>query len=132
MSRTAKTAFRCESWSEETIDETEGLAKMTRASSKQTYSGDLEGESVLEYLMGYEEGGAARFVGLERVTGTLHGKRGSFLFRLHGTYSDGVARVHGTVVEDSGSGELEGLSGAFRIETPHAESYAVELDYELG
>ena len=59
--------------------------------------------------------GSAGYVAIERVTGTLHGRRGSFLLLHRGIMSQGAQDLAITVVPDSGAGELAGLSGKLDI-----------------
>lgn len=59
--------------------------------------------------------GSAGYVALERVDGTLHGRRGSFVLQHTGTMTRGTPALSVTVVPDSGSGDLTGLSGDFII-----------------
>lgn len=59
--------------------------------------------------------GSAGYVALERVDGTLHGRRGSFVLEHTGTMTRGTPAQSVTVVPDSGSGDLTGLSGDFII-----------------
>jgi hypothetical protein len=65
------------------------------------------------------------------VTGTLHGRSGSFVFQHSGTMQRGAAQLSLTVVPDSGSGELAGLAGTMTIEIQDgAHFYA--FDYSLS
>src|SRR5688500_4527721 len=74
------------------------------------YAGDIEGESVLEYLMSYGADGSVAYVGIERVTGAVGGRSGSLVLRHIGTFTDGAAKSELTVV--GGSGDFEGAAGA--------------------
>ena len=56
--------------------------KLTRADVAFKYTGDLEGSSVMQYLMLYRDDGTAKVIGLERVTGRLGGKSGSLCYRI--------------------------------------------------
>ena len=60
--------------------------------------------------------GSAGYVAIERVSGTLHGRTGSFVFQHAGTMDRGGQRLSITVVPDSGTGELAGLSGTFTLD----------------
>ena len=79
--------------------------------------GDLEATSQGEMLGGGTPvEGSAGYVAMERVEGTLHGRRGSFLLQHVGTMSKaGGYAMRITVVPDSGTGELAGLAGTFEI-----------------
>ena len=74
------------------------------------YAGDIEGQSVLEYLMSYGADGAVAYVGIERVTGAAGGRKGGLVLRHIGTFTDGAAKSELTVV--GGSGDFEGTTGA--------------------
>jgi hypothetical protein len=59
--------------------------------------------------------GSAGYVALERVTGSLDGKVGSFVLQHSGTMTRGAPQLTITVVPDSGTGELSGLTGSMAI-----------------
>jgi hypothetical protein len=101
--------FTIAGWDEKPFQEWEG-GKLTRASVTSTYAGDVEGESVLEYLMSYSSDGSVAYVGIERVAGTAGGKTGGLVFRHIGTFTDGAATSELTVV--GGSGDFQGVTGS--------------------
>ena len=74
--------------------------------------------------------GSAGYVAIERVTGTLHGKRGSFVFQHTGSMAGGTQQLSITVVPDSGTGELTGISGTFRIQIVEGKHF-YEFEYQL-
>ena len=100
--------FEIEKWDENPVEAWEG-GKLTRASVSKRYSGDIEGEAVLEYLLSYRPDGTAAFVGIERVTGAAGGRRGTLVLRQVGTFADGAARADLAVV--GAFGEFDGASG---------------------
>ena len=108
MRKEAKGTFAIKSWDEKTLDEIEGAQKLTRVSAIKAYQGDIEGEGKLEYLMMYRTAGSASFIGLERVTGSVGGRSGSFVLQHNGTFEDGVAKVKLSVVPGSGTGICAG------------------------
>ncbi len=59
--------------------------------------------------------GSAGYVAIERVTGTLAGRRGSFVLQHTGVMTRGAPQLSVTVVPDSGTGELAGLTGTMDI-----------------
>ena len=79
MSTHAQAKFEVQSWDENTYDELDGDAKLTRASVGQAFTGDLEGEGSVEWLMCYREDKTAEFVGLQRFVGRLGARSGSFV-----------------------------------------------------
>jgi hypothetical protein len=75
--------------------------------------------------------GSAGYVAIERVSGTLQGKRGSFVLQHAGVMTRGAPQLTVTVVADSGTGELTGLSGTMNIViTDGRHSY--EFDYAFA
>ena len=75
--------------------------------------------------------GSRVYVALERVTGALHGLRGSFLLRHSGVMVRGSPQLEVTVVPDSGTGELEGLAGRLEIvvaDGRHGYDFAYTLE----
>jgi uncharacterized protein DUF3224 len=129
MRKQAQATFGLESWDEKTYDEVEGGPKLTRAGVTKSYKGDIEGEGKLEYLMMYRTAGSASFTGLERVTGSVGGRSGSFVLQHSGTFEDGIAKVTLSVVPGSGTGDLRGMRGEGGFSAGHQPPYAMTLDY---
>ena len=67
MKKIANAHFAITNWDEKPYSEGEDRPKLTRANVAKTYTGDIEGEGHVEYLMMYRNDGSATFVGLERV-----------------------------------------------------------------
>jgi hypothetical protein len=109
--------FEITSWEEETYEEIDGSAKLTLAKVTQTYTGAITGSSSVRYLMSYTSFGTASFVGIERVTGTIEEKSGTFVLQHVGEFVDGSARSSWTVIGGSGTGALENLRGSGRYAT---------------
>lgn len=129
MRKQAKATFDIKSWDEKTYNEIEGAPKLTRASVTKSYQGDIEGEGKVEYLMMYRTAGSASFTGLERVTGSIGGRSGSFVLQHTGTFEDGVAKVTLSVIPGSGTEDLRGLSGEGKFSVGHKPPYSMTLDY---
>lgn len=93
-------------------------SSLGRMSIEKHFHGALEGTSKGQMLTGTTDvQGSAGYVALERVTGTLQGRRGSFLLQHSGTMSKaGGYQLTITVVPDSGSGALVGLAGTLDIQ----------------
>jgi hypothetical protein len=103
-----------------------------RLSGKKQFHGDLEGTSISEMMSveGTVEGSGA-YAAIERVTGTLGGRKGSFVIVHSGTMRRGgefsmIIRV----VPDSGTGELTGISGSMEI-VIEGHDHFYKLDYVL-
>src|SRR5882724_3337368 len=129
MRKQAKATFEIKSWEEKPYDELEGAPKLTRASVTKAYQGDIQGEGKLEYLMIYRTAGSASFMGLERVTGSVGGRSGSFVLQHAGIFEDGVAKTTLSVVPGSGTGDLRGLGGEGKFSVGHRPPYTMTLDY---
>lgn len=91
-------------------------ANIGRQTIVKQFQGDLQASSLGEMLAIMSDiKGSAAYVALERVDGTLNGRRGSFALQHTGTMNRGVPALLVTVVPDSGTSELAGLSGAMMI-----------------
>jgi len=103
-------------------------ANLGRLTIDKQFQGDLEGSSLGEMLSAMGEvQGSAGYVAIERVTGVLHGKRGSFVLQHHGVMDRGVPTLSVTVVPDSGTEALSGLRGSFDIQIEQGKhSYVFE------
>lgn len=102
--------FEIKGWDEQPFDEHVGVARLTRASVAKEYAGDVDGSSATEWLMAYHPDKSAAFVGLERIKGTIGGRRGSLVLQHTGTFENGAAKATLTVV--SGTDELKNATGA--------------------
>jgi Protein of unknown function (DUF3224) len=132
MAKPAKSTFEVKNWDEKTVNEVDGRLKITRASVVFAYHGDLEGESAMEYVMAYRDDGSATVIGVERITGRLGGKAGTFVVESRGGYADGTASGELSVVEGSGTGELAGIRGHGTSTATKDGKTAFELEYEIG
>jgi len=96
------------------------------------FHGDLEGPSKGQMLgaMSAVEGSGG-YVALELVTGTLNGKRGSFVLQHNGTMRKNVPNMQVTVVPDSGTGELTGLAGTMTI-IIEGGKHSYDFEYTIG
>ena len=111
MKQSANARFAISSWDEKPYNEAPDQPRLTRASVARTFTGDIEGQGQVEYLMMYRGDGSASFVGLERFVGRLAGKAGSFVLQRTGAFEVGQARESYSVIPGSGTGELRGLRG---------------------
>lgn len=107
-------------------------ASLGRMTIDKRFQGDLSGSSLGEMLSaGSPEAGSAGYVAIERVTGTLHGRAGSFALMHFGLMHRGTPSMRVTVVPDSGTGELAGIRGELTIRIKQGQhEYAFE--YEVG
>jgi hypothetical protein len=100
----------------EAADEDSEGAPLHRMSIAKQFHGDLEATSRGEMLTaGTRVPGSAGYVAMERVSGALHGRSGTFALQHSGTMTRGAPQLSVTVVPDSGTGELAGLAGRMTI-----------------
>ena len=128
---TIKGHFAIKNWDEKPYSEGDGLPKLTKASVEKTFTGDLEGEGHVEYLMMYRSDGTAAFVGLERITGRIGAKTGTFVLQRIGVFENGEAKENYSVVPGSGTGDLTGLKGEGDSAVGHGMEHPFELSYEF-
>ena len=132
MKKSANARFAIESWDEKPYSEGQDLPRLTRASVRKAFSGDIEGEGQVEYLMMYRTDGSAAFVGLERVVGRIGGKTGTFVLQRIGVFEDGQAKESYSIVPGSATGELQGLRGDGSSAVGHGMEHPFSLNYDLG
>jgi Protein of unknown function (DUF3224) len=132
MSTRATGTFKIQGWDEKPYDEIEGGRKLTQASVKQAFAGDVEGEGAVEWLMCYRPDQTAEFVGLQRIVGQIGGRSGSFvLLQTEGTFDGVKAEGRLSVVPGSGTGELEGLRGGGEFSAPRGGEPSISLEYDF-
>lgn len=125
-------------WDEKTYEQITADKKLTKASVELAFTGEIEGTATVEFLMFYKyadekdpHSALATFMGLMRFTGTLNGKSGSFVMDDWGTFDKGVLNGALSVLPDSGTGALAGISGNAKYHS-NASEVAFEMEYELS
>ncbi len=118
-------------WNESTYQELDGKAKLTRATVTFSFSGDLAGEGSWDALMYYRSDGTAVFTGLQRVTGQIGGREGTFVLQAVGCFAEGEARSRWQIVDGSGTGGLATLRGSGVAIATSEPPGTFSLDYEL-
>ena len=95
------------------------------------FRGELEANSVVHMLaVGTDVAGSAAYVALERLSGTLHGRSGTFFMQHNGVMNRGTPSLWLTVVPDSGTGSLAGIAGRMAIEITDGKHFYT-FDYTL-
>ena len=106
-------------------------SKIGRMSIDKTISGALLATTKGQMLSAMTDvKGSAGYVAIEKVDGALRGKKGSFVLQHSGTMNQGQPSLLVTVVPDSGTEELEGLTGQFNINIA-AGKHSYEFEYTL-
>jgi Protein of unknown function (DUF3224) len=96
------------------------------------FHGDLEGTSRGQMLTaGTPVKDSAGYVAIERFSGTLQSREGSFVLQHNGTMTRGVPQLSITVVPDSGTGQLVGLAGKMTIRIDGGKHY-YDFEYTLS
>jgi len=80
--------------------------------------------------VGTDVKGSGAYVAVERITGTLHGRSGSFALQHSGTMSAAGLFLNITIVPDSGSGQLTGIAGKMNITIANGK-HSYDLEYTL-
>ena len=127
MTHKAKGTFAVELTPDAQHEAPEGLT-LRRMSIEKQFQGDLEGASTGKMLTAETAvDGSAGYVAIERVSGTLHGRRGAFVLQHSGVMTRGAPHLTITVVPDSGTGELANLAGKMEIQVVDGQhSYTFE------
>jgi hypothetical protein len=114
-----------------TYNQAEG-SLLGRMSIDKRFHGDLEASSQGEMLSaGTVTKGSAGYVAIERVGGTLQGREGTFVLQHSATMTRGVPQLSITVVPDSGTDGLAGLSGRMTIEIAEG-NHSYDFEYTIA
>jgi Protein of unknown function (DUF3224) len=113
-------------------DDNSGDPLLNRMTLEKQYHGDLEGTGKGQMLTaGTEVKGSGAYVAIEKVSGTLNGRRGSFILQHAGTMAQNVPQLTIVVVPDSGTGELKGVTGRMTIIIAADGKHSYEIEYTL-
>ena len=113
-------------------DDKSGDAALGRMTLDKQYHGDLEATGKGQMLTaGTDVKGSGAYVAIERVTGTLRGRAGSFVLQHSGTMTQGVPHLTITVVPDSGTGQLTGIAGKMNINIADGK-HSYDIEYTIA
>ena len=102
---------------------------LSRNVVRKEFSGDAVGASEAQMIAAFTATpGSAGYVAIERFTGSVGGKSGSFVLQHSGVMRRGDGRLSVTIVPDSGAGELAGISGTMEISNDEGR-HSYVLDY---
>jgi hypothetical protein len=131
MAQQAKGTFDVKLAPQKADSDVAQAAGFGRYSLDKQFHGDLEGTSKGEMIGAQTDTkGSAGYVAMERVTGKLKGRSGSFVLQHGGSMNRGAQSLSVTVVPDSGTGELKGISGKMNIIIAEGK-HSYEFDYTL-
>lgn len=130
MTTHAKGTFEVTVTPEGPDDKAQG-STLGRMSIDKQFHGDLEATSKGEMLTATTGvKGSAGYVAVERVSGTLQGRSGSFVLQHSGTMTRGAPQLTIAVVPDSGAGQLVGLAGKIAITIANGK-HSYDFEYSL-
>lgn len=131
MTHVAKGTFQVEMKPQSETGTPDGNNNLGRRSLDKVFEGDLAAVGKGEMLTAMTQTkGSAGYVAIERVTGTLHGRKGGFVFQHSGSVSRGVQSLAISVVPDSGTEELAGILGTFKLNIVDGKHF-YEFKYSL-
>ena len=108
-------------------------APVTRMTLEKRWSGDVTGVSSGEMLSyGSPKSGNAGYVAMERITGAVKGREGSFALQQSGTLDGGRPVMTVTVVPGSGTGGLAGLAGSMTVDPAAGHTYVLRYTLPGG
>jgi hypothetical protein len=102
---------------------------LSRIHVEEEFSGDIDGVGVVEFLQAQVSEDAASFVGLERVSGSIGNRSGTFLLQDQGTLRGTTVSGEWFVVPGSGTGELAGLRGEGGFTAQLGQGADITLNY---
>jgi len=106
---------------------------LNRMTLDKQYRGDLEGTGIGQMLTaGTAVKGSGAYVAIEKVAGTLKGRPGTFVMQHSGTMNQNAPQLSITVVPDSGTGELAGISGKMDIRIAADGKHSYEFEYAFS
>jgi hypothetical protein len=128
----AKGTFDVTLHPEPPYDDAGGIALGRVHIDKKFTSGPLDATSTVEMLGARTKvPTSAGYVAIERISGSLEGKRGTFVMQHSGSMHGGAMSLSVTIVPDSGTNELEGIRGSMKIDIEDKQHF-YELDYSFG
>jgi Protein of unknown function (DUF3224) len=129
LKKIAKGGFEIADWKENPAGAKAG-AKVTRATVKQRYTGDIKGTGTIEYVMVYRPDKTAEYTGVEIITGSIGARAGSVALLLRGAYDGKEAVTKWTIVRGAGKGDLKDLAGKGEFSAPMGSKGKYTLTYE--
>ena len=128
---TARGSFEVRGGTEDPYDELDGGIKLTHASGSQTFSGDVDGDGDVHWLMLYRADKTAHFVGLQRITGSIGGRTGSLVAAAEGDHDGTGSTITFSIIPNSGTAGLTGIAGDGTLVAKGGPKGTYELDYTL-
>ena len=133
MSQVTKTratgTIEVNSYEPRPYDEPADGVQLVEIQVRETFTGDIQGAGAVRFLQAARNDGSASFVGIERVTGQIAERHGSFLLQDAGTVEGSTVSGEWFVIPGSGTGELAGLRGEGAFVAALGQHASITLDY---
>ena len=133
----ANGVFSINKWDEQTLEQLTDTTKTTKASVESSISGEIEGSASVEYLMFYKYAdpgdphkSSAVYIGLTRISASMNGKQGSFIFEDRGTFENGNASSSLQIIPGSGTGGFKNISGTGKY-SADSNGAVIEFEYNV-
>ena len=123
--------FEVVDWKEDAYEQLPDGGKLSEAKVRQRFTGGITGEGTVVWLMAYTSKDRAQFVGIQRIVGTIDGRKGSFLAETSGHFDGTMARWQASIIANSGTDQLAGISGEGTFQAPHGSKAEYRVDYTL-
>lgn len=128
----ANALFTMKNWDETPYGIAGDGPKIAHAHSTNTYTGDIAGESSVNYVIFYPEETVGVFRGYEQIVGNVGDREGSFVLEHVGSWAGSTVTTSWKVVDGSGTGALAGMTGSGGYVAKHEiPETPVTLEYEL-
>jgi hypothetical protein len=131
LGRLARGGFEIKGWTEKPAGAPAG-PKVTRATVKQKFTGDIKGAGTAEYLMVYRPDKTAQYSGVQVIRGSVGARKGSFALRIRGQFDGKRAAMTWEVVPGAGKGALKGLTGKGKSSAPMGSKGEYALTYDIS
>ena len=117
--------------SEDTLHAPEDGPKLTHATGTQSFSGQIQGEGSVDWLMCYLPDMSAKLVGVQRIDGSVDGRTGTFVMTAVGSHDGTGSTASWTIVDGSGTAELSGITGEGSFHAAGGSTVEYVLTYRL-
>ncbi|MBA3335199.1 MAG: DUF3224 domain-containing protein [Acidobacteria bacterium] len=132
MNKQITVPFQVTLWDLKPFDETPDNPTLSRGTVKKTFDGEFKGESVGEILMYSAVNGSAGYTIMDKVSGELRGRAGSFVIMHGATHTpEETSRAGGIIAPNSGTGELRGISGTVEFKSDE-NGKSIILDFAFA
>ena len=130
MSKASGT-FEVTPGSEEAFHEIDDGPKLTHATGTQRFTGDLQADGAVDWLMCYLPDRSATFVGIQQIEGSIAGRTGTFVMRAVGSHDGTGSKATWTIVPGSGTDGLAGITGEGSFHAAGGRTVSYELEYRF-